>query len=128
MTNNTCPECGHTIDVSFWQMALHEHMKAIHRERAERDEARAWARKFCAERNEVARDLRNSKNEIRQLRMWLLEFTKSKIEKSDMPKYFVPPMINDGIVGQSISSWCSECGGDMQVVGRGEFRCAECGR
>jgi len=66
------------------------------------------------ERSEAVRDLVDAENEIKRLRLLV------------MAKYCTP-MIDDGF-GNMDRSWCSECGGDMQVLRPGKFQCAECGR
>jgi len=66
------------------------------------------------ERSEAARDLVDAENEIKRLRLLV------------MAKYCTP-MIDDGF-GNMDRSWCSECGGDMQVLRPGKFQCAECGK
>ena len=106
----------------------------------ERDEARAWAiywRKMyddkmyrsvdldCKvyiaedERSEAVRDLRDAENEIKRLRLLILNMW----EMGDPGV----PSISDGF-GTYTCAWCAECGGDMQVVRPGKFQCQECGK
>jgi len=106
---------------------------------SERNDARAWAiywRKMyddklrqsvdldCKvyiaedERSEAVRDLVDAENEIKRLRLMVMERPITDGCKAI-------PVIGDGF-GNTALAWCRGCGGDMQVVRPGKFQCAEC--
>lgn len=108
----------------------------------ERDEARAWAiywrkmydaelrknadldgRAYIAEdeRSEAVRDLCDAETEIKRLRLMVMERPITDGCKAI-------PNLYDNIGDVVVLAWCRHCGGDMQVVRPGVFRCEECGK
>ena len=71
------------------------------------------------ERSEAVRDLVDAENEIKRLRLLILNIW-------EMGDIELPRVSNN--FGCATCAWCSECGGDVVVVEHGKFQCAECGK
>jgi len=132
MSDKLCPRCRRPIT---WDVCNHcpdidpSEMRAL----LERDEARAQAVyhlaelrrvvaenvNLAAERNEAVADLIAAENEIKRLRLLVLEMWEPA--DPDLPR------VSDDF-GSSAGAWCSECGDDVQVARPGVFRCGECGK
>ena len=71
------------------------------------------------ERSEAVRDLVDAENEIKRLRLLILNIW-------EMGDIELPRVSNN--FGCATCAWCSECGCDVVVVEHGKFQCAECGK
>jgi len=110
MNNGLCPECGHDVLVLHGDDGCH----MIIDESWDGEDESVF---YCdCELTPCEIELMFERDEARKLAAMLYYRY-----ADNLAQYF----IDDGL-GERRFKWCPECGGEIAVIGRGEFRCAKC--